>query len=118
MNPKVFKMIQVTRIRFNQLEASSTARWFREIIRMSNASVAAVTATIVEIPSNLLYMSFIMVEKAPQKSLDVELVGSFDAKTGCMVSISVVTKDTTDQYMPLSMLLTLPMAVCLQFDPF
>lgn len=51
MNPKVFNTIQVTTIRFNQLVASATALSFREIIRTSRATAAAVTATIVEISS-------------------------------------------------------------------
>ena len=39
-------------IRFNQLVASSTARWFLEIILTSSATAAAVTAMIVDMPTN------------------------------------------------------------------
>lgn len=53
MKPSEFRTIQVTTIRFSQDVASSTARWFLEIMRTRRAMAAAVTATIVEMPTRL-----------------------------------------------------------------
>jgi len=82
--PSVFNMIQVTTIRLSQLVASSTARWFLDTIRMIRAIAAATTATIVEMPNNWVYMSFITFVNV------VHILPDGAAKTVCMERKSAI----------------------------
>ena len=83
-------------IRLSQLVASSTARWFREIMRTSRATAAAVTPTMVEMPSSWPYRSCMMLENL------VQIVSPVPAARAVWVMISAIL-----QHMAAALSLTL-----------